>query len=125
MHPESEKRIRELNEKIFFAEPTPTKALGFMLVNNLFSCGGSDRSDPTKELLVQEFSAHMDPAQGCSRFLQDDFPVCREEQRNQMSGTCGTKFTTKPLDDSKQLSSLFTGFSKLETFLCTEKSDSL
>lgn len=50
--------------------------------------------DPTKELLVWEFSADMDPAQCYCWFLQDDFPVFRKEQMNHKSGTCGCKFST-------------------------------
>lgn len=50
--------------------------------------------DPTKELLVWEFSADMDPTHCCCWFLQDDFPVFRKEQMNHKSGTCGSKFST-------------------------------
>lgn len=72
--------------------------------------------DPTKELLVWEFSADMDPAQCCCWFLQDDFPVFRKEQMNHVRNLW-MEVQHKPLDCSKQLSSLFTGFSKLETSL--------
>lgn len=83
----------------FVGEATPIEARGFILARNLFahllnSPNGSEISpDPTKEMLVEGFSAEMGPAQCCCWFLQGDFPVFPEEKTGQKSGTCGTAFT--------------------------------